>query len=254
MRTLLATVLLLTLTGSAAWAQIVNVLPDASRDAQGFDLSLTGALDRRTGATQILLLSGGVRTSYRNGGRLLLGIAEGEFGEKSGDRFASRQFEHVRYRASLLGVVSAEAFVQHESNEFRRLASRTLLGVGLRAETPLGDDGTAALGSAYMREREQLRDGDEEDAGEVDALHRWSNYLSLEWRASDIATVSHTTFAQPRLDDFADLRVLSELELALAVTERVRVRLSFTLTHDSRPPTDVNTTDTRTKTALTVKF
>ena len=120
-----------------------------------------------------------------------------------------------------------------------------------------GSQGRAAVpsgASTGAHEAWELRDGDEEDAVEVDALHRWSNYLSLEWRASDIATVSHTTFAQPRLDDFADLRVLSELELALAVTERVRVRLNFTLTHDSRPPTDVNTTDTRTKTALTVKF
>lgn len=254
MRALIAISLFLTLAASGVRAQIVNVLPDADDESSGFDMVLAGAVDRRSGATDILLLSGRARASYRSRGRLALAIAEGEFGKKSGDRFAFRRFEHLRYRTPVAGVLSVEAFAQHEMNEFRRLGRRSLGGVGLRGEAAIGEQGTFAIGSAVMRESERLRDGDEDDAGGTSALSRWSNYVSLEWRLSDIATVSHTTFAQPRIDDFGDLRVLSEMGLALTVTKRVGLRLSFTLTHDSRPPTGVNTTDTRTKTSLTAKF
>jgi hypothetical protein len=254
MRSIALISLLTLLASSQAAGQIVNVLPVARNGGDGASAVLTLAADRRTGATDLLLVSGGVRLTRRSGATLALAIVEGEVGDRGGDRFAAHHFQHVRYRARLSKWLHAEAFAQHEANRFRRLGLRVLAGAGLRAERALGDSGTLAVGSAYMPERERLREGAESDAGQTSGHHRWSSYASVQWAPSDGVTLSHTTFMQPRLDVFGDWRALSETAITSPLGARASVRLSLTLTHDSRPPEGVTQTDTRTKTAVGLRF
>jgi hypothetical protein len=254
MRWLVIASLLLVSAPPLSQAQIVNVLPQADTETPGFGAIVTGSVDRRTGATDVLVLSGRLQTAYRDDDRVILGIASGEFGDKAGDRFASRHFAHLRYRSAVGRRLAAEAFVQREANEFRRLASRALAGVGLRVEPYRREKGTVAIGSAYMRERERLREGDEIDAGSVSAFHRWSNYVSIRWVTSDTTSIAVTAFVQPKTGDFADWRALTEGGVTVAISRRTSLAFSYTLSHDSKPPDGVGTTDTRGKTAITVKL
>ncbi len=254
MRTALLGATLILLSTFAARAQIVNVLPAAARDADGVSASGQVGVDWRTGATDLQLLSGGARLAYRRGRHTAILIAEGETGERAGERFASHQFQHLRYRGRLAPWLHAEAFAQRETNEFRRLALRGLLGMGLRAERRLEDAGLLALGVAYMPERERLRDGPEPDAGAKSSFQRLSSYASLQWTPSKGVTLSHTSFVQPRLNALEDWRALSETSVTAPVSARVSLRLSLTVTHDSTPPAGINKTDTRTRTAVSVSL
>ena len=66
--------------------------------------------------------------------------------------------------------------------------------------------------------------------------------------------LAHTVYAQPRFDDFSDVRWLHDSTLALTVTRYLSVRFSATVTLDTRPPEGVKPLDVALKSALAVTF
>ncbi len=231
-------------------AQIVNVLPSARGDDTGLSGSVHIGADWRSGNTELLLFRAGARGLYSNSRDMFLVLAQGEIGVKSGERFVARVFEHARYRRVAHGLWRVEAFVQHESDQFRRLSLRALLGVGARYERPLGGGGLVAIGSAYVAEQEQLREGDEPDAGDETLSHRSSSYIALELPFGRDAELVQTIFVQPRLSDLSDIRVLNETALRVPVAGTMSLRTSLTVSHDGAPPSGVSATDFALRSSL----
>jgi hypothetical protein len=226
-------VVLLLALGAVARAQIVNVQPLlGGEERPGFGGALEGALDWRTGNTRLLLVSGSAIARYRYGRQLAFVLLRGDLGVQGGDEFVNKDFEHVRYRFELLPRVHLESFGQHDRDEFRRLAVRWLWGAGPRAVLWASQRVDVAAGVGYMLEYERLQRDTEIDAGQATLAHRLSSYVVVGLRLGAVLRFAETVYAQPRVDAFEDVRVLSETELLLVVSARLGIKIAFALAYD----------------------
>ena len=240
----------------AAEAQIVNVQPLVAKvDREGVSGEVDASADWRSGNTDLLLLSGSATGRYRSGPHLIFALARGEYGRADGDRFASSHLEHLRYRAEVVEPLELEAFAQHDRDEFRRLSLRVVGGAGPRLHFVRWAPMDAAFGAAYLLEYEELDlDGEEADAGQTQLNHRLSLYLRVAIRFNDWLGLGYTLYAQPRFDEFEDVRVLSETELLISAKKYLSFKLSISGAADTDPPEGVEAVDVRRKASIQVSF
>ena len=245
----------LVLVGVPGQAQIVNVLPLVDGKPQGWGTAAKLGGDWRTGNTDLLVVRATVQTTWRRGAHTVLLAGKGEYGLKSSERYLAHTFEHVRYRFMWSAWMGAETFVQHEFDEFRRLNWRALAGAGLRFVLATWDAGQLAVGLAYMPEWERYdrREG-VADSGVRVFAHRASGYASLRVQLGDNARWSTTVFAQPAFVNPRDVKVLGETSLRLRLVEHLGWDTGVVVAYDSRPPDQVETLDTKTKTSLVFSF
>lgn len=238
-----------------ASAQIVNVQPlimDPKRE--GLVVVADAALDVRTGNTQLLLVSGSLLARYRHGRHLVFALLRQEFGTEGGERFLSKDFEHLRYRLSFNDWLDLESFVQHDRDEFRRLSWRVVSGMGPRFFLVATEPFDLALGVAYMQELEKLDDAPFPDSGEQQLAHRLSSYVAFTLRMNDKVRFGQTVYAQPRITQPSDARVLSESELLFSLTDIVALKATLSIGYDSAPADGRRELDTVTKTGLQLRL
>ncbi|MEY4546139.1 MAG: hypothetical protein RL685_2334 [Pseudomonadota bacterium] len=250
-----ALALALLASSRSSQAQIVNVQPLLTRTQQGgFSGAALASLDVRSGNTQLLLASGSLLASYQRGPRILFFHTLQEYGVQGGERFSSRDFEHLRYRHQLREALALEAFVQHDRDEFRRLALRMVAGTGPRISWASGEALDVAAGLAYLLEHERLSEGPQLDSGEARLNHRLSSYVTMRIRLADRLRIGQTTYVQPRMDEPNDLRVLNETELLASIDGTIATKVTFSMGFDSQPPASRRALDLATKTSLQFSF
>jgi hypothetical protein len=242
--------------GDAA-AQITNVQGLIGDEVkEGVSGSVEATVEWRTGNVDLILMRGAAVGRYRHGDHLVFALVRGEYA-RTGEplvTFVSRTFEHLRYRYQLRPWLTPEAFVQHESDAFRRLRVRAVAGAGPRVLVAARPRWNVHAGLAYMLEIEQLVDDGLEGAGDRTVSHRASSYLVGRLIVNDKVAAAETIYVQPRLDDPSDLRVLSELSLAVTLTTHLTFKTAFVVAHDSAPPPETERTDTALQSALAVSF
>lgn len=238
-----------------ATAGIVNVQSILATEAEeGLSGSITGSADWRTGNVNLLVLSAAPVARYRRGNHLGLVIVRGELGRSNDVRIISKTFEHLRYRYDLHPRLTLEAFTQHEYDRFRRLELRALAGAGPLIHLVRGDDYRLSWGLAYMLEYEKLRDDTLPDAGATDLAHRASTYLTGSYELDERVQVVETFYAQPRITDAGDLRLLNDANLIFKITEEVGLTTTFSLSWDRKPPAGIEKLDTGLKSSITYSF
>ena len=109
-------------------------------------------------------------------------------------------------------------------------------------------------GSGYMFEYERLELPDTASHPRTASVHRWSSYLTSRLSAGARTTVVATVYGQPRFDEIADFRILSDVSLAVSITRTLSLSISFELRYDSRPPDDVVSLDTQLTNGISVGF
>jgi len=250
-----AVALCLALFPRAAAAQIVNVQPlVAAEDRDGPSGAIEGSLDWRSGNTELAQGTASLLLRYRSGRHLAFVLGKVEYAENADDVFIDKDLEHIRYRVTVLPPLEAEVFAQHDRDEFRRLSLRMITGAGPRFHFLRWEPLDAAVGVAYMLEHERLAESDTADSGQSITDHRLSTYGTLALDLTDRVTLSHTLYFQPRIDDWTDVRVLSETELMLGVVKHLAVKVSLTLTVDSAPPELVKEADAVRKLSLQLSY
>ena len=231
---------------------IVNVLP-AGKGEDGFSGKFSTSLTWRTGNTELLQLSGSGNAAYHHADHGVLFKAQVTYGEKGGEPYLHRHFEHIRYRYSVSEWLTAETFLQHQFDEGKRLKFRGLAGLGIAMSWQPLDDFSAVLGSTYLFELE-VEGVDEVTIDTMDKYHRWSNYIQLGWDVTETIGLKSTTFVQPRFDDFGDMRILSENGLTVKANDVFGITLSFNASYDSAPFDNVEPLDTNLMTSLDFTF
>jgi hypothetical protein len=257
-------------TALPALAQPVNaeILKKDALEA-GLSAEARGSFALRSGNVNILDLGGGLQVQYLDlydhhvGGEDTPTHVRHRFfirgdvrnAERSGDRFINNAFTHARWTGMWLPRIGTELFGQLQFNEFLRLNTRFLTGAGTRVEIihtyPFG----LAFGSAYMFEAESIEVA-ENALDEADTIsHRWSNYLTGRAAFFEGALLTQgTLYAQPRFDDPQDVRFLMDFEGKVAVNDWLSFGASLLLLHDTKPPTDVESSDVRFSTSIRVGF
>ena len=169
------------------------------------------------------------------------------------DAFVNQGFVHARWTAMWLPRVGTEVFAQHSFNAFQLLSARTLGGAGVRLDMVDTADFKIWGGSGYMLEYNLITVPEGAPDDPEDLQNRWTNYFTLRGRVFEGRLLLQNTFyVQPRLTNFNDVRLLEVFEALAPITEQLALGVSFSLLHDSMPPTTVEATDTTFE--ATVKF
>lgn len=244
-------------TGGEARAQIVNVQGALARAPaeDGVTGQVELKLNWREGNNPLFDIGGGATLLVRRGRVLGLVLARGEYGISRGLTLIRKIFEHARVRVELDERWRWEVFAQHEYDQFRRLALRALAGTGPALQIVDTKPVAVLVGASYMLEHERL-DGRAmaADAGRRTRAHRASLYVTGRESIGPGVTIIETIYAQPRLDEPDDLRVLGEFAVLAKLSERVTLKNSLTIAYDATPPDGVQGYDTALEVAVQLAF
>ena len=181
-------------------------------------------------------------------------IGQGEYGWNKGTEYSNNALLHFRYIRELNDIFNPEFFTQINYNKSRLLLFRSLAGVGLRATILSDSISNFIYGTAYMYEYENLDNSKSIFQLSKTHHHRWSNYISYSNLLTKNSRLSIVLYAQPRFDDFGDVRMLSENHLGVGLTDKLSLSVNFSLMYYSKPPIGVKELDTNTKVGLSIKI
>ncbi|MDX1739808.1 MAG: DUF481 domain-containing protein [Rhodothermales bacterium] len=220
----------------------VNIEQHRPRD-EGTSVSLDASTSFRSGNSDLFDVSAGGQVNHRSGAHTVLALARVRYGKNDGNTYASSSFGHVRYTRWFVPRIAGEAFAQLERDRFTLLQVRSLLGVGGRVEVAHASHLYLYYGSSVMLELENLDESKVSIHPASSESVRWSNYVSLRWEISDRAAISTTVYAQPRVDDFEDIRLLQDAALQIDITSAVAFRFVLRQRFDNRPPDNIEDHD-----------
>ncbi len=249
--------LLILLVATEARAQIVNVQGQLAKAPETDKVigQVEGKLDWREGNNPIFQIGGVGSILMRRGKLLSLVLAKGEYGRSQGVDLSKKSFEHLRFRYTLDCRWKWEAFLQHEFDRFRRLSVRAIAGTGPAFQLVNDKQFALLAGAAYIFEIEQLdeRPGTS-DAGESTIFHRASFYLTGVEKIGKQVSIVQTVYAQPRLGDPGDVRLLGEFSVTTQLSKRIALTDSFTVAYDRTPPDTIKKFDTTLTLGVLVSF
>ncbi len=255
MRWVFALVILLVAT--EARAQIVNVQGQLAKAPETDKVigQVEGKLDWREGNNPIFQIGGVGSILMKRGKLLALVLAKGEYGRSQGVNLSKKTFEHIRFRYSLDCRWKWEAFAQHEFDRFRRLSVRAIAGTGPALQIVNTKQFALLAGAAYIFEVEQLdeRPGTS-DAGESTIFHRASFYLTGVEKVGKQVSIVQTVYAQPRLGDPGDVRVLGEFSVTTQLSKRIALTDSVIVAYDRTPPDTIKKFDTSLTLGVLIAF
>ncbi|MDH3733169.1 MAG: DUF481 domain-containing protein [Gemmatimonadota bacterium] len=239
------------ITPAPADAQIVNTLRRWSDVDPGWDGDIEARLALASGNTDYLEFSGGASLQLVTDRNRLRLLVNGSVRNANDEKVAESFLAHLRHNYRLTAAFSTLVFLQRQSNPFRRLSRRTLVGAGTRIDLIREDAWEGSLGISAMYEGEVLTD---DPTGDVENEFRGSFFASAIGDVTDDLRVDFSTFYQPLFSELADTRLFVASSLRLDLVGELDLIVRFDLTHESRPPTDVEPTDIRFSTGLVLDF
>jgi len=198
------------------------------------------------GNSEFVSLSGDVRGDYICASSRHFLISSYAFKEAGKGKIANKGFLHGRTIWQTGASLALEGFAQAEFDEFLSLKNRDLLGGGVRWRALSIDSDEAAarlrihLGIGAMYEHEEY-DTSPADI-RLDRL-RSTNYLTLQWTPSEVATVTWVSYAQPLFENPEDLRLTAETSVEWRIASTLSFSVSMSWRYHSRPMTDVKRYD-----------
>lgn len=216
--------------------------------------SFTGNLTISTGNVDFIQLGLNGRHYVVDSTATTLFVGNGGIGLVGRSRFASSGLLHLRRTYAWHDWVSPEWYLQMNYDRSQNLAFRVVAGSGIRTAVAEGEWGQFGAGAALMLEHERL---DLPDTAlhprETNAL-RLSSFLTTKLTPTETLVITSTTYVQPEIGAFSDLRILENFRLAATVTERVSITISFDLRYDSDPPDAIARLDSTLRTGITYAY
>ncbi|MEZ5013092.1 MAG: DUF481 domain-containing protein [Chitinophagales bacterium] len=145
-------------------------------------------------------------------------------------QFANSGFQHVRFNYKVTDKFVWEAFVQGLYNEPLSIDYRFLSGTGPRYKLMGTDKFRLYIAALYMFENEK-NPGIEE----IQYNHRMSSYVSFTIRPNDNVSIVSTTYYQPRLDDFSDRRLATNIDFKSYLTKKFYLTFNYSYSDDTAP-------------------
>jgi putative salt-induced outer membrane protein YdiY len=223
-------------------------------DTTDFGARLRLSLTAYAGNTKGVVYGASGLIGGRLGKNLMFASASSDYSKLGGETTVQKSFTHLRHNYELIQQwLWWEEFAQSETDRFRRIQFRGLLGTGPRYRV-LKDKEWLELfvGNSYMLEYTEV--DPPESATEPAVVHRLNNYLAVALRPDDRVLLGSIFYYQPRFDEITDAHVLSVSSVEFKVTELLRSRMDLTVRYESHPPTGVERTDMEFKSSLEFKF
>ena len=179
--------------------------------------------------------------------------AAGDYSRLGGSTQVAKTFGHVRHNYELLPWLWSEAFAQLESDRFRRIVLRELIGAGSRLAIVKTEATSSYLGLAYLLEYTRITEA-QAPADRTTLAHRLSGYATVTFEPSRRVLLSETLYFQPRIVAPSNYHLLSVTALVFSVTDRLASRIDSTLRYESEPPADVGSLDWEIKNSIMLRF
>lgn len=224
------------------------------KETNGVSASVDGTFSVRSGNSDLVDLGSSGRIDYRDNNRYVFLVGRVSYGKNDGSTYSNASFGHLRFNQTLSKLVIAEAFGQLERDAFTLLQLRTLVGGGVRLRYVDTDGVKIVHGSTIMHETERLDPEKVEIHPDHVSTFRWSNYASIIGRISDVVVLSSTSYVQPRLDDFGDIRLINDSSVEVEINQNLSLITTLSLRYDSRPPDAIESTDLSVRNGLRVRL
>ena len=230
-------------------SHVVGDLPDGY--SGHIDFNVAG----QSGNTEKLNAGVGGRLNWASGKHTFFMLADYQYGESEGQKDTNKSFAHARYIQSVTASYAWESFIQVETDEFRRLEPRLMLGGGARFSW-LGDDKNHAhilgVGMFYQVDFIANEPG-EEDEGTEETL-RGNFYWTYKAKINERVSFVNTIYVQPSLKDLGDILALDQLALVVNLMDKLDLKLGLDIAYDSKPADDLVETDTVYSAALRYSY
>ena len=233
--------LLVALATASAPAQVVNVERLRLDGTEpGWSGSLTGNADLRRNQRSVFSLGANAHLQHRRDSNTALLVGQAGIVQTSGDDLVNFGFSHLRYTHFVSEWLSLEAFTQLQVNRVNGIASRWLVGAGPRFRVADEEAAQLYVGATVVRERER----EVVDSIPVHRDVRLSAYFAGSYTPASAAwiTVASTTYFQPRLGRFADIRISSDTDLSVQLRANLSLVTTFNVVYDARPPVGLERT------------
>ncbi len=233
------------------FSQIINV--ESLRkvtDTSGWSGNTSFNFSLTKNTNTLIRLNNTIHVQYKMNRDLVLFINHLGFERAGGQSFINNGSQHLRYNHKITDRFVWEGFVQSQYNSIAKIKFRGLVGSGARYKLLGQDKYRLYLGSLAMYEHEELK----EESLIINRDWRMSNYLSLSFYPTNKITFVSTTYYQPLLSQFDDYRIASENSFVLGILEKLSLKLTYTLTFDATPATDVPDTFYNLSTGLLYAF
>lgn len=214
----------------------------------------------RAGNTQGTTIGAAVSGAIVKRRHLAFGRVQGDYASNFGATTVSRAFAHARYNYTLTEQLAIEAYGQIQSDRFRRLGLRQVVGLGPRFEIVHENDIEVFAATSFMVESELLLAYDDPVTGQriagrrQDLYYRSSSYFGVNYVIDAKSQITAVAYLQPRFDRPEDFRVLYEGVAVLGLTKLLAVKLSVTFRYDNEPPIAVKSSDVEVKNTLSLRF
>lgn len=185
---------------------------------------------------------------YRSGRSTLLWFNSGSWLFQDDDDLVKKGFTHLRYNYRVRSWLIGEVFGQAQYDRSQDLKRRYLGGAGVRVVPFRRGAGFVAVGVTPMYEYERLTSGSDS------RTFRVSSYVSASVRRADRFSLSSATYVQPAADRIADIRILNESELAVALSSLLSLTTTLSYRYDSEPPAGVKEYDLSLSQGLQLSF
>lgn len=203
----------------------------------------------QTGNSKKLLAEVSTLTLQRNGRSEYLVAGLYRYGQSRDVKDTHLGNVHLRYTRELEGFPAAEVFAQTEFDQFKRLARRDLLGIGLRQLLERREGNSMYAGAGVFRENERFSDnliGQQAFRGNV--------YLSFVRSFNELVSGSATFYYQPNLARLRDMRMQLDTGLQVKFARYMALALEWDLQADTRPPPGVKKVDTTYLVGLNITY
>jgi len=247
--------LVILLISSLSFAQIVNIESKRSNKIDSINWNGTANLSFNlvNNGKEVITIKSNLRIEHLRGPHLFLSISDFSFGQIDKEGFQNQGFQHFRYNYELRELFVWEAFTQIQYNERIKLKMRYLAGTGPRFGLIHKEPYYVYSGIMYMYEYNEEVYGDPEESY-LYRDHRLSTYLALSLKPTKQVSIYNTSYYQPLLNNFEDLRLSSVTSINILVTKRLSFTNTFNITYDSRVPETVPKTIYSFLTGLKLKF
>lgn len=221
---------------------------------QGFSGNVALDISSRTGNVDVTELTIENRTDYLWKDMNTFIIARGDYGWEGGDQYSDEALVHVRHVFRLPSHLQPEVFAQVDYNKKRRLMFRGLGGGGVRFALQTGEKSAFWYGTTFIFEHERLdvRKNDSHEKETTDV--RWSNYITTNITFTENLQWTSTTYLQPCIGDFGDIRILHDMNITIAIIEQLSWIIGFQMRYDSEPPDTIKSLDTTLRNGLALSF
>ncbi len=247
--------LLITLITTQYLFALVTITPVEIGEKAGISGKAEVGLETKRGNTDKDNYKASLRVTYDEAiDYVAWGEISGEYGKSNGVEDTNKLFLHLRYIHTLTDNqdLRYELFMQVQSDDFKQISSRTLIGSGLRYKIFSSvEDGNGYFGLGGFYEniiyKNSATDPDEDNA-------RLNTYLTYSLDFSQKSKFSTTIYYQPKTNDFSDYIQSSQLELKLHVFKELFLKFKTSWDVDSRPPTGIKKSDFTQTTSFVFNF